>query len=47
MTKILPVFVTFAVLIIFPVFIFNRNTITFFNRPIRSKDEFRILILKG
>jgi hypothetical protein len=28
-------------------FIFHRNTLTFFNRPIRSKDEFRILILRG
>ncbi len=28
-------------------FVFNRNTLTFFNRPIRSKDEFRILILNG
>ena len=28
-------------------FIHNRHTLTFFNRPIRSKDEFRILILTG
>ena len=28
-------------------FIFNRNTLTFFNYPIRSKAEFRILILNG
>ena len=28
-------------------FVFHRNTLTFFNHPIRSKDEFRILILTG
>ena len=28
-------------------FVFNRHTITFFNRTIRSRDEFRILILNG
>ena len=28
-------------------FVFNRHTVTFFNRTIRSKDEFRILILTG
>lgn len=28
-------------------FVFNRHTLTFFNRPIRNKDEFRILILNG
>ena len=28
-------------------FVFHRNTLTFFNRPIRSKDEFSILILTG
>ena len=28
-------------------FVFNRHTLTFFNRTIRSRDEFRILILNG
>ena len=28
-------------------FIFNRKTLTFFNRPIRNRDSYRILILKG
>ena len=28
-------------------FVFLRNTLTFFNRPIHNKDEFRILILNG
>ena len=28
-------------------FIFNRRTLTFFNRPIRSTDDYRILILTG
>ena len=28
-------------------FVFNRHTLTFFNRTVRSKNEFRILILNG
>ena len=28
-------------------FIFHRNTLSFFGRPIRNKDEYRILILNG
>ena len=28
-------------------FIFNHRTLTFFNHPIRSSDDYRILILKG